>query len=49
MITASFNKVTALLKDGMKHNMPYNEQLHLLNTVAYTVYMVFCLDYHSKY
>lgn len=39
--TALFNKVTALIKDSMKHNMqPYNKQLHLLNTVAYNVYIV---------
>lgn len=33
--TALFNKITALIKDSMRHNMqPYNKQLHLLNTVC---------------
>lgn len=33
--TALFNKITALIKDSMRHNMqPYNKQLQLLNTVC---------------
>lgn len=33
--TALFNKITALIKDSMRHNMqPYNKQLHLFNTVC---------------
>lgn len=43
--TALFNKITALIKDSMRHNMqPYNKQLHLLNTVAYNVYRYIVLS-----
>lgn len=40
--TALFNKITALIKDSMRHNMqPYNKQLHLFNTVCQCIHSPF--------